>query len=207
MKSYFLLIIWVIISIDIYSQNNNRSINNVDNPNSDETEELVVAEDGLYLSFGIGSGSIGVAVDLATHFSCSFAKNSYLFTFTRMSSLFSGEIRPNKNIEYSADYYGLLVGRGIRKKHLLLSASVGLALSDIGYKITNYYGVTETHDKKGLSIPFESKLFLLAGNGIGLGFHYSLDAARTYCPSTFTFSIVIGIWNKKENKYSDYFSE
>ena len=164
---------------------------------------------GIYLSGGIGWSTITVADEFAFNFSGSLAINSHLISITKMTTNYFGNGGSNIGTFYHAKYVGVLFGEAFRDEHFMASASIGIASSEVSYEVVSPYGgpmgtITAGGYNNDLAFPLELKLYALAHNGIGIGLHYSLDMAGKYSPSTYSFSIVLGAWNKAR-KHPIYF--
>lgn len=109
----------------------------------------------------------------------------------------------DRDINFTANYLGFLVGEAVRFKNAMLSLSTGIANSNIelSYPLNqssplsnrvNYYLY------KAVSIPVELKCFVLAHNGVGFGVHASKNflSPSKYSPFFLGFSLVFGAWNK-----------
>jgi hypothetical protein len=176
----------------------------------DTIRKKTVSTIGVYVSFGFGPANDFKMDEITALISCSIAYKSHLFTFTRAGSgpiLLGG--RAGESF-YRANYVGLLFGESVRFKYAMLSMSTGLAVAhtyvtwfpEVGNRQNNY-----TLDQLNISLPIELKAFLLASGGIGFGVHIATNiiSPAKYSPFYFGISLVLGKWNKKNNKVDNAF--
>jgi len=171
-----------------------------------DTMHRTVSKFGHYISVGIGSGHEYQFSGASALFSYSLAYKSLVFSVTRCGSsvLFNGG--SDRDINYSANYLGFLIGESFRLKNLFISLSTGIASANIYLSYPNPSGYprnrTDYTNNGIISIPIEFKFFLLARNGIGIGIHFSdvILSPSQYSPSYFGFAIVFGGWNKSRSR-------
>ena len=164
---------------------------------SDSTLYGTPSEFGLYVSSGMGISAINNTFGLSNHYSFSFAYKSYLFSLT-WGEGYNNVIFKDDNERYQYRFNSILIGKALRKKHFLFSASTGLSKYSFNYNNLNSTQGSNFIFYDGFCFPVEIKSYWLATKTFGFGLYYCLNYIGSYSPSTLTLSAVIGFWNKAD---------